>query len=156
REKTDHTPIWLMRQAGRYQREYREIRDKVTFLEMCKTPDLAAEVTLMAVDQLGVDAAIIFSDILLIVEPMGVGLSFNKGDGPKIARPVRTREDVSRLKEVDTQSLGFVYEAIRLARRALKPDVPLIGFCGAPFTVASYMVEGGSSRHFQQTKMLMY
>jgi uroporphyrinogen decarboxylase len=145
-----------MRQAGRYQREYREIRSRVSFLEMCRTPELAAEVTLMAVDQLGVDAAIIFADILLIVEPMGVGLAFNKGEGPSIARPVRTAADVDGLREVPPEALGFVYEAVRLTRRALKPDVPLIGFAGAPFTVASYMVEGGGSRNFIESKSLMY
>lgn len=155
-EPVPYTPIWLMRQAGRYQREYRELRSKVSFLELCKTPELAAEVTLMAVDQLNVDAAIIFADILLIVEPMGVGLAFNKGEGPSIARPVRTNADVDALREVPTEALNFVYDAIRLTRRALKPDVPLIGFAGAPFTVASYMVEGGSSRNFVESKSLMY
>lgn len=156
REPVPYTPIWLMRQAGRYQREYRELRAKVSFLELCKTPELAAEVTLMAVDQLQVDAAIIFADILLIVEPMGVGLAFNKGEGPSIARPVRTNADVDALREVPPDALSFVYDAIRLTRRALKPDVPLIGFAGAPFTVASYMIEGGSSRNFVETKSLMY
>ena len=156
REPVPYTPIWLMRQAGRFQRAYRDIRAQVSFLELCKTPELAAEVTLMAVDQLGVDAAIIFADILLIVEPMGAGLAFNKGEGPSIARPVRTNADVDALCEVPVESLSFVYDAIRLTRRALKPDVPLIGFCGAPFTVASYMVEGGSSRNFVEAKSLMY
>ena len=156
REKAPYTPIWLMRQAGRYQRAYRDIRAKVSFLELCRTPELAAEVTLLAVDQLGVDAAIIFSDILLIPGEMGIGLSFNEGDGPKFDRPVRSRDDVARLKEVDKEALGFVYDAIRLTRKALKPDVPLIGFCGAPFTVASYMIEGGSSKNFRHTKSLMY
>ena len=157
REKADYTPIWLMRQAGRYLPEYREIRAKVSFLEMCKRPDLAAEVTLMAVEQLGVDAAIIFADILLIVEPMGVGLSFNEGEGPVIARPVRTGADVDALQEVEpAASLEYVGQAIRMTRRALPSDIPLIGFCGAPFTVASYLIEGGSSRHLLQTKMLMY
>lgn len=156
REKTPYTPIWIMRQAGRYMREYRELRAKVSFLEMCKRPELAAEVTLMAVDRLGVDAAIIFADILLVVEPMGVGLTFNEGEGPRIPNPVRTGRDVDRLSEVDPETLSFVFEAIRLTRRALRPDIPLIGFCGAPFTVASYMIEGGGSRHFEATKTLMY
>jgi uroporphyrinogen decarboxylase len=157
REKTDYTPMWLMRQAGRYQREYREIREKVSFLELCKTPDLAARVTVMAVEQLGVDAAIIFADILLIVEPMGVGLAFNKGEGPSIARPVRSGRDVDQLSEVNVEeSVGFVFEAIRITRRDLKPNVPLIGFCGAPFTVASYMIEGGASRDFARTRSLMH
>ncbi len=157
REPTDYTPIWIMRQAGRYQREYREIRAKVSFLEMCKRPELAAEVTLMAVDRLGVDAAIIFADILLIVEPMGVGLTFNEGEGPAIIRPVRNGHDVDALAEVEpAESLAFVADAIRLTRRALHPAVPLLGFCGAPFTVASYMIEGRGSRDFRQTKTFMY
>ncbi|NLE58208.1 MAG: uroporphyrinogen decarboxylase [Planctomycetes bacterium] len=157
REKADYTPIWLMRQAGRYQREYREIREKVSFLELCKTPELAAQVTVMAVEQLNVDAAIIFADILLIVEPMGVGLAFNKGEGPSIARPVRSGADVDQLNEVDVnESLSFVFEAVRITRRELAPGVPLIGFCGAPFTVASYMIEGGAGREFAQTRSLMH
>ena len=156
REPVPYTPVWLMRQAGRYQREYRDIRSRVSFLELCHTPELAAEVTLMAVDQLGVDAAIIFADILLILEPMGAGVSFNKGEGPSIGRPVREARDVDALLEVDPAALSFVYEAVRMTRRALKPDVPLIGFAGAPFTVASYLVEGGSSRNFVQAKGLMY
>ncbi|MGB4258997.1 MAG: uroporphyrinogen decarboxylase [Phycisphaerae bacterium] len=156
REKTPYTPIWIMRQAGRYLREYRDLRAKVPFLEMCKRPELAAEVTLMAVDRLGVDAAIIFADILLVVEPLGVGLAFNEGEGPQILRPVRTGKDVDGLKEVDPVALSYVFDAVRMTRRALRPDVPLIGFCGAPFTVASYLIEGGASRHFQNTKALMY
>lgn len=157
REPTDFTPIWLMRQAGRYQREYREIRAKVSFLEMCKRPELAAEVTLMAAEQLGVDAAIIFADILLPTEPMGLGLSFQEGRGPQFERAVRTAADVEALPEVEpAESLAYVGEAIRMTRRALHPATPLIGFCGAPFTVASYMVEGGPSKDFTQTKSLMY
>jgi uroporphyrinogen decarboxylase len=156
RQPVPFTPIWLMRQAGRYQAEYREIREKVSFLELCKTPDLAAQVTIMAVDQLGVDAAIIFADILLIVEQMGVGLAFNRGEGPSIARPVRTNADVDALQDVPVESLSFVYDAIKLTRAGLKPRIPLIGFAGAPFTVASYMVEGGGSRNFIETKSLMY
>src|SRR5690606_3749811 len=127
REPTDYTPIWIMRQAGRFLREYRELRAKVSFLELCRTPELAAEATLMAVDRLGVDAAIIFSDILLIAEPLGVGLTFDAGEGPRIPRPVRERRDVDALREVPAEALSFVYDAIRLVRRALKPDVPLIG-----------------------------
>lgn len=157
REPVPYTPIWIMRQAGRYQREYRELREKVSFLEMCKRPELAAEVTLMAVDRLGVDAAIIFADILLIVEPMGVGLAFNKGEGPSIAGPVQTGKDIDALREVEpTESLDFVFEAIRMTRRSLHPAIPLLGFCGAPFTVASYMIEGGPTRDFRKTKLLMY
>lgn len=156
REPTDYTPVWIMRQAGRYLREYREIRSKVSFLQMCKTPELAAEVTLMAVDRLGVDAAIIFADILLVLEPMGVGLKFSKGEGPVIERPVRTAADVDALREADPEELSYVFDAIRLTRRALCPDVPLIGFAGAPFTVASYAIEGGGSRNYENTKRMMY
>ncbi|MCA9556807.1 MAG: uroporphyrinogen decarboxylase, partial [Myxococcales bacterium] len=134
REKTDYTPVWLMRQAGRFMREYRELRARVSFLELCKTPELAAEVTLSAVDRLGVDAAIIFSDILVILEPLGVGLEFSKGDGPKILKPVRSGKAVDGLLDFGTESLGFVYEAISTTRRALDPEKALIGFAGAPFT----------------------
>jgi len=157
REPVPYTPIWLMRQAGRYMREYREVRAKTTFLELCKTPELAAEVTVMAVERLGVDAAVIFADILLILEPMGVDLEFAEGEGPVIHNPVRKAGDVERLREVDdVNALEFVYEAIRQTRRALKPDIPLIGFCGAPFTLASYLIEGGGSKNYVHTKRLMY
>ncbi|MBI4530396.1 MAG: uroporphyrinogen decarboxylase [Candidatus Latescibacteria bacterium] len=156
REQTDYTPVWLMRQAGRYQREYRQLRATVPFLELCKTPDLAAEVTLMAVDRLGVDGAIIFADILLVLEPMGIGLEFSKGEGPLIRKPVRTTQDINQLREATGGELGYVFDAIAITRRALRPDLPLIGFAGAPFTVASYAVEGGGSRHYENTKMLMY
>lgn len=138
-------------------REYREVRAKTTFLELCKTPSLAAEVTVTAVERLGVDAAIIFADILLILEPMGVELEFAEGEGPVIHNPVRSPSDVDRLRELeDANQLEFVYEAIRQTRRALKPDIPLIGFCGAPFTLASYLIEGGGSKNYIQTKRLMY
>jgi uroporphyrinogen decarboxylase len=157
REPVPYTPIWLMRQAGRYMREYREVRARTTFLELCKTPSLAAEVTVTAVERLGVDAAIIFADILLILEPMGIELEFAAGEGPVIHNPVRRASDVERLREVeDVSALDFVYEAIRQTRRALKPDIPLIGFCGAPFTLASYLIEGGGSKNYIQTKRLMY
>jgi uroporphyrinogen decarboxylase len=158
RESTPYTPVWLMRQAGRYMPEYRRIREQVSFLELCKRPELAAEVTVMAVDRLGVDAAIIFADILLILEPMGMELEFAAGDGPVLHNPIRGAADVDRLNE-DPEveiSLGYVLEAIRCTRAALRPDVPLIGFAGAPFTLASYMIEGGGSRHYVQTKALMY
>jgi len=156
REVTPYTPVWLMRQAGRYQPEYRAIREKLGFLELCKTPDAAAEVTVMAVEQLGVDAAIIFSDILLILEPLGVGLEFAKGDGPVIHRPVRSAADIDRLGEIDAAALDFVYEAMRRARSALRPEVPLIGFAGAPFTLASYLVEGGGSDDWATTKRFLF
>ena len=157
REPVPHTPIWLMRQAGRYMREYRELRARMSFLELCKTPSLAAEVTVTAAERLGVDAAIIFADILLIVEPMGIELEFAKGEGPTIHNPVRTSQDVDRLREVDdVDSLEYVFEAIRQTRASLRGDLPLIGFSGAPFTVASYIIEGGGSRNYVHTKSLMY
>jgi uroporphyrinogen decarboxylase len=156
REPTDYTPIWLMRQAGRFLREYRELRAKVSFLELCKTPELAAEVTLRAVDRLGVDAAIVFADILLILEPLGVELEFSKGDGPIIKKPVRTGKALDALREFEPDSMHFVYDAVRITRRALDPSIALIGFAGAPFTVASYIIEGGGSRNYENTKGLMY
>ncbi len=138
-------------------REYREVRAKTTFLDLCKTPALAAEVTVTAAERLGVDAAIIFADILLILEPMGIELEFAAGEGPVIHNPVRNAAGVNRLLEIeDVAALGFVYEAIALTRRSLKPDVPLIGFAGAPFTLASYMIEGGGSKNYVHTKQLMY
>jgi uroporphyrinogen decarboxylase len=157
REPVPYTPIWLMRQAGRYMPEYREVRARMSFLELCKTPALAAEVTVTAAERLGVDAAIIFADILLIVEPMGLQLEFSKGEGPVIHNPVRGPSDVDRLREVeDVSTLGFVFDAIRETRGALRNDLPLIGFAGAPFTLASYIVEGGASRNYVHTKSLMY
>lgn len=157
REQVPYTPIWLMRQAGRYMSEYREVRARVGFLELCKTPELAAEVTVTAAERLGVDAAIIFADILLILEPMGIDLEFLKGEGPTIHNPVRIASDIKRLREVETvESLDYVFEAIKQTRRALRPDLPLIGFSGAPFTLASYMIEGGGSRNYVHTKTLMY
>ena len=156
REPTPYTPVWLMRQAGRYQRAYRDIRKGTTMLGLCKTPDLSAEVTLMAVDRLGVDAAIIFSDILTVVEPLGFSLDFVKGDGPVIANPFRSRADIARLGTGDPMDLSYVYDAIRITRRALRPDIALIGFCGAPFTVASYIIEGGKSKDYAKTKTMMF
>ncbi|HSL55517.1 MAG TPA: uroporphyrinogen decarboxylase [Pyrinomonadaceae bacterium] len=157
REAVPYTPIWLMRQAGRYMREYREVREKTTFLELCKNPALAAEVTVTAVERLGVDAAIIFADILLILEPLGIELEFAKGEGPVIHNPVRKPSDVEQLRELeDANALEFVYDAIGQTRSALKPNIPLIGFCGAPFTLASYMTEGGGSKNYVHTKRLMY
>lgn len=157
RETVPYTPVWLMRQAGRYMKEYRDVRSKTTFLELCKTPSLASEVTVTAAERLNVDAAIIFADILLILEPMGIDLEFAHGEGPVIHNPVRSAADVNRLVEVeDVGSLGFVYDAIRLTRSALKPNLPLIGFSGAPFTLASYMTEGGGSKNYVHTKTLMY
>lgn len=150
-------PIWLMRQAGRYQKEYRDIRKSTNFLSLCKNPNLASEVTVMAQQMLDVDAAIIFADILLILEPLGVGLQFNKGEGPIIEKPVRTESDFSNLIKFKVQDeLAYVGEALKLTRRELNPDIALLGFAGAPFTVASYLIEGGATRTFEITKSLMY
>ncbi|HYC55432.1 MAG TPA: uroporphyrinogen decarboxylase [Candidatus Binatia bacterium] len=157
REPVPHTPVWLMRQAGRYMQEYREVRARVPFLELCKTPELAAKVTVEAQERIGADAAILFSDILLILEPMGLGLEYVHGDGPSLSRLVRGPEDVDRLREIDPRSeLAFVFDAIARTRAELQPHVPLIGFSGAPFTLASYVIEGGGSRNYTATKRFMY
>ena len=157
REPTDYTPVWLMRQAGRYMPEYRAMRERFGFLELCKNPEAAAEVTLLPVERLGVDAAIVFADILLPLEPMGVGLEFARGEGPVIRHPVRSAADLGRLAAVDPwQATPFVFETIRKVRAALKERVPLIGFAGAPFTLASYLIEGGASREYLHTKRLMH
>jgi uroporphyrinogen decarboxylase len=145
-----------MRQAGRYMEEYRAVRVKHSILEVCKTPELAAQVTLQPIERFPLDAAIIFADILLPLEPMGLRVTFEEGEGPVIHNPVRTRADVDALRPVDGDALRFVAEAIKLARRALEGRVPLIGFAGAPFTLASYAIEGGASRHYIETKGLMY
>ncbi len=156
REPVNTTPVWFMRQAGRYMPEYRAIREKYSLLEICYHPELAAEVTLQPVRALGVDAAILFADILLPVIPLGLGLEFAKGEGPVIGKPVRTMEDIRALNPVHAETdLGYVMEAIRILRGELN-RIPLIGFCGAPFTVASYIIEGGSSREFLKTKTMMY
>jgi uroporphyrinogen decarboxylase len=156
RRPAPFTPVWLMRQAGRYMPEYRAVRRRHAFLELCKRPDAAAEVTLQPVERLGVDAAILFADILLVLEPLGVGLEFTRGEGPRIERPVRSAEDVARLARVSAaEATPFVFETVRLARKALADRVPLIGFAGAPFTLASYLIEGGPSREFLDTKRFM-
>jgi uroporphyrinogen decarboxylase len=152
-----YTPVWLMRQAGRYMPEYRKVREQHDFLEMCRRPEIAAEVTVTAVERLGVDAAIIFADILLPLVPMEVGLRYEKEGGPLIERPLRSSADLARIPATPpAASLGFVADAIGIARRALNGRVPLIGFAGAPFTLASYLIEGGGSRQYQTTKTLMY
>ena len=157
REPVPYTPIWLMRQAGRYMPEYRRVRERHGFLDMCRRPEVAAEVTVTAVERLGVDAAIIFADILLPLIPMEVGLHYEKGDGPGVERPVRSLADVERIPPVDAAgALGFVGESIKLARRGLGGRAPLIGFAGAPFTLASYLIEGGASRNYRATKTMMY
>ncbi len=157
REPTDRTPVWLMRQAGRFMKEYRELRTKVPFLKLCKDPDLVAEITVAAARKLGVDAAIIFADLLLIVEPLGFDLEYDGGEGPLVTPVVRESHDVDRVLEAERlESLEYVFQAVRKARAALDPALPLIGFAGAPFTLASYMIEGGASKTFRHTKALMY
>jgi len=156
-ETAEHIPVWLMRQAGRYLPEYRELRAKVSFLGLCKDPGRCAEVMIKTVERLGVDAAILFSDLLLILEPMGLGLDFPSGEGPMLGNPIRTAADVDRLRELENMdALQFVVEAVRQTRAGLADHVPLIGFGGAPFTLAAYAVEGGSSRDYRTTKTLMY
>lgn len=153
---TEQTPVWFMRQAGRYMAEYRRLRESHSILDICKTPSLAAQVTMQPIDALDVDAAIIFADLLLPLEPMGLKLEFVKGDGPVIHNPVRSPEDVARLNVLNAADLGYVGEAISLVKKELNGKKPVIGFIGAPFTLASYMIEGGSSRHYARTKRLMY
>ncbi|MBI3551827.1 MAG: uroporphyrinogen decarboxylase [Elusimicrobia bacterium] len=153
RQKVDRTPVWFMRQAGRYMKEYRDLRKKYSILQLAKTPELACEVTLQPIRAMPIDAAIIFADILLPIEPMGARLRF--APGPVIDNPVRSAADVRRLKDFDSrEGLSFVLRAIALARRELGP-IPLIGFAGAPFTLASYLIEGGPSDHFLKTKAFM-
>ncbi len=157
REAAEVTPVWLMRQAGRYMQEYRSVRENFTFLELCKRPEVCAEIMVTAVEKLGVDAAIIFSDLLPILEPMGMNLEFAKGDGPVIHNPVRTNKDIDRVAELESmESLQFVMDTVTQTRAAIKEHIPIIGFAGAPFTLASYMIEGGSSRNYLFTKTLMY
>src|SRR5262245_9365235 len=157
REPADFTPVWLMRQAGRYMEEYRKIRGHTSFLELCKSPQLCSEIMCTAVERLGVDAAIIFSDLLPILEPMGLELDFAKGEGPVIYNPVRAPADVDRVVELeDIGAMDFVFQTVRQTRAELPAQIPLIGFAGAPFTLASYTVEGGGSRSYLHTKTLMY
>jgi uroporphyrinogen decarboxylase len=156
RRPTDVRPVWFMRQAGRYMKQYREIRAHHSILEICKRADLAAQVTLQPVEVLDVDAAIIFADLLLPVEPMGLRLRYSAGEGPQITNPVRTSHDVDTLSTSNTDDLGYVGDAIRMVTASLAGRVPVIGFVGAPFTMASYMIEGGASRNFLNAKTLMY
>lgn len=157
REPCDTTPVWLMRQAGRYLPEYMAVRGKVAFKDLCKTPALAAEVTLTAQQRLGVDAAILFADLLPMLEPMGLELEYAQGEGPVIHNPVREARDVDRVRPLENlDALDFVFEAVKLIRGSLAADIPLLGFAGAPFTLASYLIEGGSSRNYVKTKSLMY
>ena len=157
REESSYTPVWLMRQAGRYMEEYRKLRAEHDFLALCKNSDLAAEITITPVERLAVDAAILFADILLVLEPMGIGLEYAKNGGPVIHHPVRSGKDVDALKEFNPkEELVFVYETVKKSSKALKTKVPLIGFAGAPFTLASYLIEGGGSRNYVHTKKLFY
>ncbi len=156
-EDVPYTPVWLMRQAGRYLPEYQAVRAEVDFLTLCKTPELAAKVTLQPVDKLNVDAAILFSDILIPVEAMGMHLSFSDKRGPILSEPIRNKSGVDRLLIPDTEdAMPFVIETIKILRKELEKKVPLIGFAGAPFTLATYMIEGGSSKNFLHTKKMMF
>ena len=157
REPVERTPIWIMRQAGRYLPEYRAVREKVDFLTLCKTPDLAAEVTIQPVDIIGVDAAIIFSDILVIPEAMGMKLEMHEGKGPIFHNPIRTENDANALAEIDPfKDLSYVLDAVSLTKRELNGRVPLIGFSGSPWTLFTYMVEGRGSKNFSNVKKLIY
>jgi len=153
--QTERPPVWMMRQAGRFMPEYWEIKNKYSFLEMCKTPEIAADVTMLPVDLLGIDAAILFCDILVTGEAMGGDLSFTQGVGPRFANPVRTMQDVDNLNVDCIDKLEYVADAIKVIQQRLNGSIPLIGFAGAPFTVMSYLVEGASSKDFKITKLLM-
>ncbi len=156
-DATDYTPVWIMRQAGRYLPQYHEVRNKGSFLDLCKNPDRAAEVTIQPVDYIGVDAAILFSDILVPMEAMGLKLEFMENRGPVFHAPVRDRAAIDRLGIPDPEDdLGYVMDTIRILRRELADRVPLIGFSGAPFTLSTYLIEGGSSKNYLNTKRMMY
>jgi uroporphyrinogen decarboxylase len=155
-QPVERTPVWFMRQAGRYMPEYRAIRKQYSLLEICKKPSLAAEVTITAAEILQVDAAIIFADLLLPLEVMGLPFHFSAGEGPVIETPLRTGDDISQLRIDRAADLGYVSEAVSLVAKHFAGKIPVIGFCGAPFTLASYMIEGGGSRHYLHTKKMMY
>ena len=155
RQPVPRTPVWLMRQAGRYMPEYRAVRQRHSILEICKSPELAAEVTITAAEKLGVDAAIIFADLLLPLEVMGVPFRFAAGEGPVIEAPLRDPAHIDRLRDDRAAELGYVAESVKRVSRHFGERLPVIGFCGAPFTLASYMIEGGGSRHFSETKKMM-
>ena len=155
-QPTERTPIWLMRQAGRYMAEYRAIRKRYSLIEICKKPEVAAQVTIEAAEILKVDAAIIFADLLLPLEVMGMPFHFAAGEGPKIEKPIRTAGDIARLRTDRAADLGYVAEAVKLVCKHFGDRLPVIGFCGAPFTLASYMIEGGGSRNYVFTKKMMY
>lgn len=155
-QSTERPPVWMMRQAGRFMKEYWDIKNKYSFLEMCKTPEIAADVTMLPVELLGVDAAILFSDILVTAEAMGGQLSFEQGVGPLFANPIRSYADAEGLKTDVSDKLQYVGDAIGVIQQRLQGAIPLIGFAGAPFTVLSYLVEGGSSKDFKRTKLLLH
>ena len=155
-QPVERTPVWFMRQAGRYMAEYRAVRKQHSLLEICKKPALAAEVTITAAEFLGVDAAIIFADLLLPLEVMGLPFHFSAGEGPVIEMPVRSKADIDRLRTDRAGELGYVSEAVALVAKHFAGRVPVIGFCGAPFTLASYMIEGGGSRNYVHAKKMMY
>src|ERR1700690_1006388 len=155
-QSAERTPIWLMRQAGRYMAEYRAVRKQYSLIEICKKPEIAAQVTIEAAEILKVDSAIIFADLLLPLEVMGLPFHFSAGEGPKIEKPVRTPEDIARLRTDRAADLGYVSEAIKLVVKHFGDKLPVIGFCGAPFTLASYMIEGGGSRNYVHAKKMMY
>ena len=157
RQPVSRPPVWLMRQAGRYMAEYRAVREKVSFLELCRTPRLCADVMATAVEKIGVDAAIIFSDILPILIPLGFDLEYTAGDGPQIRNPFRSESDLERVaEEIDLDRVSYVFETVAETRRLIPAEKAVIGFAGSPFTLASYALEGGSSRSFIQTKRMMY
>jgi len=156
RKPVDRTPVWFLRQAGRYMQEYRDVRKHHTLVEICKKPQLAAEVTITAAEKLGVDAAIIFADLLLPLEPMGLDFEFQAGEGPVVHKPLRTAEDVRALRTDRVNDLAYVAQAIEKVAAHFRDRLGVIGFCGAPFTLASYMIEGGGSRNYIHTKQLMY
>jgi len=155
-QPAERTPVWFMRQAGRYMAEYRAVRKQHSLLEICKKPKLAAEVTITAAEALGVDAAIIFADLLLPLEVMGLPFHFSAGEGPVIEKPVRTKEEIARLRTDRAADLGYVAEAVGVVAKHFGERLPVIGFCGAPFTLASYMIEGGGSRNYVHAKKMMY
>ncbi len=156
RKPVDRTPVWFLRQAGRYMQEYRDVRKHHTLVEICKQPELAAEVTITAAEKLGVDAAIIFADLLLPLEPMGLPFEFQAGEGPVVHHPVRTAEDVRALRTDRADDLAYVARAIEKVAAHFRDRLGIIGFCGAPYTLASYMIEGGGSRNYIHTKQMMY
>src|SRR6266576_2821893 len=155
-QPVDRTPVWFMRQAGRYMPEYRAVRKQYSLIEICKKPELASEVTITAAEALGVDAAIVFADLLLPFEVMGLPFHFSAGEGPVIENPVRDKADVAHLRTDLAADLGYVAEAVGIVAKHFGSKLPVIGFCGAPFTLASYMIEGGGSKNYIQTKKQMY